>query len=374
MADSFPGRLVLRAAMACLTAGPALLPCGTLRQVTAAEGVLRRLPPMDEAAVTERAVPAFFGELEGGGVFAAPGPVGRAVGERTAAPPDPSRESPVFDEPWPERAVLGEAGPTVLRPGVPGAAPWQFQILPAGLIYRSYLAGVKEPRFASVWNHEESLGWIWDISLGGRVGALRYGTRDALRPDGWQLDVEGAALLRLSPEEERDLAACDYRFGVPLTFGRGPYHIKFGYYHLSSHLGDEYMLRHPGFYRDNYVRDALVLGQSLYPIDAVRLYAEVAWAFYTSGRAKPLELQFGAEFSPAAVSGIRGAPFFAVAGHLRQEYDYSGNLVVQTGWQWRGSAGQLFRIGAQYYAGKSDQWEFVDRYEEKFGMGVWYDY
>jgi hypothetical protein len=27
-------------------------------------------------------------------------------------------------------------------------------------------------RFASAWMHEKELGWIWDITLGGRVGIL----------------------------------------------------------------------------------------------------------------------------------------------------------------------------------------------------------
>ena len=321
-----------------------------------------------------RALPAFYSGPEGGRAFAAPGPIGAAVGDATDSPPDPTGGGPVFAESLPETVVLPEHGSALMGPGIPAAAPWRFQVMPNGLIYRSYLAGVKEPRFASVWNHEEDLGWLWDISLGGRVGMLRYGSRDAMRPEGWQIDVEGAALLRLSSGEDRDLASCDYRFGVPLTFGRGPFQTKFGYYHLSSHLGDEYMLRYPGVFRDNYVRDSLVLGESFYLTDDLRLYAEVGWAFYHSGRAKPLEFQFGIDYSPAVDPSIRGAPFFAVGGHLRQESDYGGNLVVQMGWQWRGYSGQLFRLGVQYYGGKSDQWEFADHYEEKIGMGLWYDY
>ena len=360
--------------MVWLTVGPALLLCYNVHHAAGGEDVLQRLPPVENAAVAERATPASFEAVQRGPVFAATGPIGRAVEDPTAAPRDPPRPSPIFEEPLPAMAVLPEDAPALVHPGVPGGAPWRFQILPNGLIYRSYLAGVKEPRFASVWNHEEDLGWLWDISLGGRLGALRYGTQDALRPEGWQIDVEGAALLRLSSGEDRDLASCDYRFGVPLTFGRGPFQTKFGYYHLSSHLGDEYMLRHAGFFRDNYVRDSLVLGQSLYLTDDLRVYAEVAWAFYTSGRAKPMEFQFGMDYSPAVNPSIRGAPFFAVGGHIRQEFDYSGNLVVQTGWQWRGCTGQLFRVGVQYYGGKSDQWEFADQYEEKLGMGLWYDY
>lgn len=299
------------------------------------------------------------------------------AGEGIAAAPAAQRVAadPVFEQPTLETTILPSYAPILVEPGdLFSADPWRWQVLPEGLVYRSYLAGVKEPRFATVWNHDRSLGWIWDISLGGRVGMLRLGTEDPLWPEGWQIDVEGAAMLRLDPEVDRDLVSSDYRFGIPLTFGRGHFRTKFGYYHLSSHLGDEYILRHPGALRDNYVHDSLVLGESFYPTENLRLYAEAAWAFYTSGRAKPWEFQFGLEFSPAVVNGIRGAPFFAIGGHLREELDYGGNLVVQTGWQWRGRAGQLARLGMQYYAGASDQYQFTHQYEDKIGVGLWYDY
>lgn len=175
---------------------------------------------------------------------------------------------------------------------------WDLQLIPIGSIYHSYLAGVKEPRFASVSNYEQDLGWIWDIALGGRVGLIRYGNRDSLRPDGWQLDFEGAVFPRLDLEHEHDVISMDLRAGVPLTYGHGPYRLKFAYYHLC----------------------------------------------------------------------------LAINGHLREELDFGGNLVVQAGWQWRGPAGHLFRTGLQYFNGKSDQFEFYDRFEQKIGIGIWYDF
>lgn len=107
--------------------------------------------------------------------------------------------------------------------------PWSWHLLPDGLIYRSYLAGVKEPRFAGAWVHERKLGWIWDIALGGRVGVLRYGTASRLWPEGWQIDLEGAAFPRLDLEHDRDLVAADFRFGIPLTYGVGPWKSKLAY-------------------------------------------------------------------------------------------------------------------------------------------------
>ncbi len=252
---------------------------------------------------------------------------------------------------------------------------WCHQVLPEGLIYHSYLAGVKEPRFAGRWLRDDDLGWMWDITLGGRVGILRYGTVGSDRPEGWQLDMEGAGMPRLDLEhEERDLISADFRFGIPLTYGRGNYQTKFGYYHLSSHLGDEYMVRHSTLVRRNYSRDVLIWGHSYFLTPDLRLYGEAGWAFTYDGGTEPWEFQFGIEYSPAGPSGQRGAPFFAINGYLREEFDFGGNLSVETGWQWRGYSGHLFRVGMQYFQGMSDQWEFFDQYEEKLGFGVWYDF
>jgi hypothetical protein len=251
---------------------------------------------------------------------------------------------------------------------------WDWQLLPDGLIYRSYLAGFKEPRLHSYWAHDEDLGWIWDIALGGRVGLVRYGNTDNVMPDGWQIDLEGAALPRLDPEVERDLVAVDFRAGLPVTYGIGPNRTKLAYYHLSSHLGDEFLLKNPGVTRRNYSRDVLVLGHSYYVTPDWRLYGEAGWAFYSDVSGE-WEFQFGLDYSPMIFNGFRGSPFAAINAHLREEVDFGGNLVAQLGWQWRQAAsGHLFRLGFEYFNGKSDQFEFFDRYENKLGFAFWYDY
>jgi hypothetical protein len=251
---------------------------------------------------------------------------------------------------------------------------WTWQLLPDGLIYKSYLASGRQSRFASHWVYEKDLGWLWDITLGGRVGILRYGTQNDTWPEGWQLDVEGAAFPRLAVERGRDMVATDFRFGVPLTYRRGPWEGMFSYYHVSSHLADEFLATFPAATRINYVRDGFVLGVALRPGANLRLYAEADWAFFTDGGSEPWQFQFGAEYSPMRPSGILGAPFLAVGGRILQEVDFGGNLTAQTGWQWRGQSGRLLRVGAHYFNGKSEQLQFFRHHEQQIGAGIWYDY
>ena len=145
-----------------------------------------------------------------------------------------------------------------------GDEPWTWQVLPTGLMYKSYLAGGREPRFGTQFVHERSQGWLWDTTLGARVGLVRYGTDNDLWPEGWQLDVEGAAFPRLMLEHDRDLNSVDFRAGMPLTYRVGPWEMKFGYYHYCSHLGDEFVLTHPEVTRIDYVRETLIFGLAAY--------------------------------------------------------------------------------------------------------------
>ena len=263
--------------------------------------------------------------------------------------------------------------PQTYRP-VSGTKYWSWQWLPDGLMYKSYLAGGRESRFGSVWLYERDQGWLWDVALGGRMGVFRYGTENDVWPEGWQVDIEGASFPRMSLERTRDLVSADFRFGVPLTYREGRWEWKFSYYHLSSHLADEYMETFPAATRINFVRDAVVLGVAMRPNPDLRLYAEAGWAFNHDGGSRPWEFQFGVDYSPAEATGVVPAPFLAVNGRIREEVDFGGNFTLQTGWQWRGQTGHLFRFGLNYFNGMSDQYQFFTEHEEQIGVGLWYDY
>jgi hypothetical protein len=268
----------------------------------------------------------------------------------------------------------GWGGQPVVLPSPSDA--WFWQVLPDGLIYHSYWAGVHEPRLAIVGQHISGGDSFLDGTAGGRAGILRYGTGNAILPQGWQLDVEAAAMVRLTFDGVRDFETADYRVGVPLTYGVDNWQFKLAVYHLSSHLGDEFAIANPGSLADriNYVRDEVVLGASYFPMPAWRLYSEVGYAFNSDGGAEPWEVQFGTEVAEPGPTGPHGTPFFAINGHLREEVDFGGDLSTQVGWLWRGNSGQVIRTGFHYYNGKSSQYQTFNQFEQQFGWGIWYDF
>lgn len=252
--------------------------------------------------------------------------------------------------------------------------PWTFQVLPQGLIWHSYLAGPKEPRFEALIIGGQNVGEKFDGEVGGRVGLFRYGNTADFRPQGWQVDVEGAAIIREDEQQAQLVDGYDFRVGVPVTYGWGNYTMKISWYHTSAHLGDEFMLANPTFPRINYSRNAIVWGLGYYLMEDVRIYGEVDYGYWTDGGNKPWAFQFGWEYSPV-VRELHGAPFVAMNGFLRQENDYGGFFTFETGWQWRGArGGQLIRAGFIYQNGPNTLNEFFRFSEQQIGGGLWYDF
>ncbi|MCA9260599.1 MAG: DUF1207 domain-containing protein [Planctomycetales bacterium] len=252
---------------------------------------------------------------------------------------------------------------------------WQWRILPEGVIYPAYAAGVHESRISGVVFQGADRTSYLDVTLGGRVALWRYGTAAGNRPEGLEFGMEGAAFPRLNLDSNWDVDAVDFRFGGLLTYGEGPVQWKAAFYHLSAHMGDELAIRESRLNeRINFSRDALVFGVSYFPLPAWRWYAEAGFASHFDGGARPWEFQFGVDVSEPGPTGPGGSPFAAINGHLRQEHNYGGNLTLQLGWLWRGESSDTFRLGFHYFNGKTNQFEFYDEFEQHLGAGIWYDY
>jgi hypothetical protein len=271
-------------------------------------------------------------------------------------------------EPTPYSQVFDDyAGPKIYD--------WTF--LPAGHIYKPYIAGVKESRMAVHLMKNKGDNWLLDANLGGRFGIMRFGDDSDFLPEGFQWDVESSAHVRLDIPEDVDVRSVDFRAGSGFswTYADNPRHrTRLGYYHISSHLGDEFLIKNPGYNRLNFARDVIFLGHSYYFTPKFRVYGEMGWAFYTK-ESSPWEFQFGFEYAPNEATGVMGEPFFAIHGHLREEVNFGGNVTVQTGWAWVGEIpGRTLRTGLHYYNGKSSQYSFFDEFEQQVGFGLWYDF
>ena len=209
----------------------------------------------------------------------------------------------------PDFYVAPQASETLHREYVPddiSPSLWQWHIRPRGFVYDTYWASAAEPRLATHLIDVRHDGTFLDSHIGGRFGILRYGPKD--RPEGFQIDLLGGAKLRQN-WGDLDVLATDFRYDLIGTYGMGPHRFKLGFYHVSAHAGDEFLLENPGFERLNFFRDVLVAGYSYYPIPQARLYAEMGWAM-DHEISEPWEFQFGIDLGPNGCTGVRGHRFW----------------------------------------------------------------
>ncbi|MGB7344567.1 MAG: DUF1207 domain-containing protein [Pirellulaceae bacterium] len=253
--------------------------------------------------------------------------------------------------------------------------PWAWHLLPTTLLWHSYLADPHEPRISTVIFGDSDEGAFWDATVGGRVGLLRYGVDETNRHEGWQWDVQGAVMTRLDLLHAEDVESMDYRFGTELTRKAGPWAMKLGYFHISSHVGDEYVIRQPSYERINYVTESFVFGLSHAPTDAIRTYGEIVNSFHVAGGAKRYQFQTGIEYLPIPKRSESAVPFAAIHFNFREAVDYDVSTTAQFGWAFQSlKSERLFRVGLQVGSGPTSQYQFFDRREEYAGIGAWLDY
>lgn len=296
----------------------------------------------------------------------------------TTGESEPRPDNPFIESGSPVPPVIVEppiGNMDAIRLTTPGRG-WQF--LPPDTLFRSLIAGVHAPRMAAEVVGDNKQGTLLDVAIGSRISMIRFGTVDPDGPsgsEGVELQVYGASFTRLAMDREMDVEAIDYKFGVPIAWKFGSTSHQIGYDHLSSHIGDEYLERHPNFKRRNYVRDAIRYTIMQDITEDLAVYADVNYAFHRTGGAGRWHFQFGAEYEPYVPHGYRGAPVAAINTEMRQEFDFEGSLGLIVGWQWRGYENDnLLRLGLSVYSGHSRQYSYFDKYESLVGVGLWYDF
>jgi hypothetical protein len=113
-----------------------------------------------------------------------------------------------------------------------------------------------------------------------------------------QIGIEGGvfAIFNMNTDSH-DLVNADYYVALPLIYAMGPWSFRLRLFHISSHLGDEFLLSHPDVYRTNPSVESLDFFASYQLSKQIRLYAGVGDYFHTDPTFKqtPLYVAYGFE-------------------------------------------------------------------------------
>lgn len=272
---------------------------------------------------------------------------------------------------WPPRAVADDDD---------GDGPgWSFDAIPHGDLYPRYIADPRRPRihvgFGSVLDggiDETGAGRI-SIMAGGRFNFVR------LHPDGnpdrgFQFDAEVGLAPTFDASNSLDNIGWDGFFGFGLSWKPlDTVAFRLAANHDSAHLGDEYV-ENTGRKRIGYTREEFALGISWMPVQRLRLYGEVGLAYsFDPEFMKRGRVQAGIEYETEPIF-MNASLYAAVDAVFWEENGWEPSVTVQSGLKWRSETlDRDFRLGLQYYDGRSLMGEFFLERERSVTLGLWFD-
>ncbi|MCF7852632.1 MAG: DUF1207 domain-containing protein [Simkaniaceae bacterium] len=213
------------------------------------------------------------------------------------------------------------------------------------------------------------------VSLGGVFPIFRWREVFAAKGD-LQFDIEGTAWSDFNMwgnnnlrDEISELVNTDYLVGFPFSYAFDKWSFRLRAYHISSHLGDEFLALRPGYQRKNPSMEALDLFTSYQFSQMFRLYVGPGWVFHSDDtyHIAPFYVEYGAEFRIPGVKSyyhqLYGDPFVAVHFRNWQEMKWSLDTTLVLGYEWSKlqGIGQKIRLFLQYHDGYSQGEFFKER-------------
>ena len=179
-----------------------------------------------------------------------------------------------------------------------------------------------------------------------------------------QVGIEGgvwAVFNRRSKNTWADLINADYYVGIPWAYAYDNWSHRFRLYHVSTHLGDEFIFKHPKFVKNKVSFEAIDFYSSYQLTEAIRLYGGVGWIF---SKKNPLYTEWGTELRLLGHKnlyyGLYGQPFLAMHFHLESGKKAKNSVTYALGYEWSKlqGIGRKMRLFFQYHDGYSVDGQF----------------
>ena len=247
-------------------------------------------------------------------------------------------------------------------------------LLPSRALFDPLLADVRWPRFSAEYQHyngDKTLNNVGSANFGGLLPVIQ----GPLPSEGrWEIAAQAGVFSIFDLDSDsHDLINADYWFGVPFTARWGWFSAMLRVYHQSSHLGDEFLLRHQTN-RVNLSYEAVDLIPSIDLWNWGRIYGGYGYLFSRDpSDLKPAYWQLGGELkSPVAFFGwLR--PIAALDMKRTQEQGWSTDYSARAGIQFENE--KIFKsrrllLLAEYYKGHSPNGQFFDDRIQFWGVGL----
>ena len=232
-----------------------------------------------------------------------------------------------------------------------------------------------------------SLGDIFPIYRWNQVTSKAFNVQLSVEACMWGWFNMDAPQCDPSRNEWAELITTDYMLGIPLTIAKDQYALRFRVYHISSHLGDEYICNHSevvclnGHVRVNPSMEAVDMFISYYLNDYFRIIGGPGVVFHsdTSYPIKPLYFEWGIEArnwrSRSTSTDLYSTPFISTYFRQWEENNFKIDASFMIGWEWSRleNIGRNFRVFGQYLNGYSTG-QFFKEPASYWSIGVSYGY
>ncbi len=259
-------------------------------------------------------------------------------------------------------------------------------------LYPPMIADPRQVLSGAAWRFHDDI-------IGSRVGAVKFG--DPFPIFRWlnvgpccgdlQLGFEGGAWAIFKfGDPSLSQGACDgvalintdFLAGIPLTYACGCWAFRLRFYHISSHLGDEFLVSMPVMARVNPSREALDFFASYQMTDAIRVYGGIGVNTRSdcTFTVKPLYFEYGAELRLLGRRNLYQCLYIQpyLAMHIRNWQDlrwrFDGTYQMGIEVSKLQGLGRKARFFVEYHDGFSFEGQFSKMRTEYVSIGLTYGY
>ncbi|HSX37260.1 MAG TPA: DUF1207 domain-containing protein [Chlamydiales bacterium] len=209
-----------------------------------------------------------------------------------------------------------------------------------------------------------------DVSLGDDFPIYRW--LDVLWHGDLQVGIEAAiwSVFNMDPHPDiaggTELVNTDFYAGIPITYAKNKWSFRLRGYHTSAHLGDEFLVNHPGFNRVNPSIEAIDFFISYQAKETIRVYIGPGAIVHSdpSFPWKPMYLEYGTEVRFLGTKFIKqrlyGTLYLTLHFRNMQELDWNFDGTYRGGYEFSKlqGIGRKFRFYIEYHHGYSYEGQF----------------
>lgn len=254
------------------------------------------------------------------------------------------------------------------------------------VLYRNMLADPRQITFSAGWrfNDQVFVKNVIDVSFGDYVPIYRW-------CDFWpwggalQIEIQGALWAIFDPlHDSSPLMNADYYGGIAITSAWDNWEFRLRGFHISCHIGDEFLLDHPGFDRRNASAEYIDFFASNDITDEIRLYGGLGYIVHQDDEFKcsrfwataGTEVRFRGFGFYDKCGGIYGEPFFAMQFTVKKDYEHHIDQTYVLGYEWGRMCGlcRKLRLFIEYHDGYSVEGQFCQLPTNYFSIRASYGF